>query len=100
MIAVLIAPVGAISGEIFGIYVGTLIVVLGVSNCIDLQVLVRDNRISQSDIAKDISDVNGLIDRFISPGLVVPSYQELSTVEDLILATGYRNPRSVRDVPR
>lgn len=84
MIAVLIAPVGAISGEIFGIYVGTLIVVLGVSNCIDLQVLVRDNRISQSDIA----------------GLVVPSYQELSTVEDLILATGYRNPRSVRDVPR
>lgn len=84
MIDVLIAPVGAISGEIFGIYVGTLIVVLGVSNCIDLQVLVRDNRISQSDIA----------------GLVVPSYQELSTVEDLILATGYRNPRSVRDVPR
>lgn len=84
MIDVLIAPVGAISGEIFGIYVGTLIVVLGVSNCIDLQVLVRDNRISQSDIA----------------GLVVPSYQELSTVEDLILATGYRNPRSVRDMPR
>lgn len=99
MIAVLIAPVGAIGGEIFGVYKDTLMFILGVNDGIDLQMLVRDNRVCQSNITEDVSGVNGLVDRLILPSLVIPSYQEFSTVQDLMIAPGCQNPRSIRDVP-
>ncbi|KAL9070291.1 MAG: hypothetical protein Q9161_004984 [Pseudevernia consocians] len=60
VIAVLITPVGAINGEIFGVYEDTLMIVLGINNGIYLQVLARDSGIRQNDIAKRISGVNGL----------------------------------------
>lgn len=94
----LIAPVGAIGGEIFGVHEDTLMVILDVSDSVYLQVLFRDSGIRQNNIAKEISSVNGLVDPLISPGLVVPSYQKLSTIEYLIPATGYSGPRSVQDV--
>lgn len=62
VIAVLIAPVGAIEGEIFCVYEDALMIVLGINNGIYLQVLVRDCGIRQNDIAKRISGVNGLVD--------------------------------------
>ena len=80
MIAVLIAPVGAINGEIFGVYEDTLMIVLGINNGIYLQVLARDSGIRQNDIAKRISGVNGLVDWFFSPGFAIPSYKKLLTV--------------------
>lgn len=40
-----------------------LMVILGVSDRIYLQVLVRDSGIRQSNIAKEVSGVNGLVDR-------------------------------------
>ncbi len=80
MVAVLIAPVGAIGGEIFGVYKDTLIIFLGINGGIYLQVLVRDSGIRQDDITKGFSGFNGLVDRFFSPGSVIPAYQELLTI--------------------
>lgn len=60
--------------------------------------LIRDSGIRQNDIAEEISGVDGLVDRLISPALVVPPYQELLPVEYLMSCTGYPKLRSVRDV--
>ena len=80
MVAVLKAPVGAIDGEIFGVYKDTFIIVLDINDVVNLQVLVRDSGVLQDDITKRFSGFNGLVDRLFSPGLAIPAYQELLTV--------------------
>ena len=92
----LIAPVGAIGREIFSVYENTLVTFLVVSDSIYLQVLSRNSQILQSDSTEDISSIEGLVNRSVSPYLMISSYQELSTFEYLM--TGYPKPRSERDM--
>ena len=98
MTAVFIAPVQAISREIFGVCEDNLVIVIGVSNGIYLHVLVRDGGICQNDIAEEVSGANRSMDGVILPGLIVPSYHEPSTVKYLVSATGFPIPVSVLDV--
>ena len=70
----LIAPRGAIGGEIFRVHENMLMIILDVSGRVYQQMFIRDSEIGYNDIAEELSGVDGLMDPFYSPGLVVPSY--------------------------
>lgn len=71
-------------------------IILNVRDRVYLQMLIRDSGSGHDDVAEELSGVNGLVDPFHSPGLVVPSYQELLALQYFV--TVYVEATSVRDV--